>query len=70
MPELPYLSANHEHIGGHCGHQYHDVMSCAGRLCRLWFSGAAQMDVYGNINTTVIGDWKLQKVRLPAVWRK
>ncbi|HEW93244.1 MAG TPA: 3-oxoacid CoA-transferase [Thermoprotei archaeon] len=30
------------------------------------FLGAAQIDMYGNINTTVIGDWDKPKVRLPG----
>ncbi len=30
------------------------------------FLGAAQIDQYGNINTTVIGDWRRPKVRLPG----
>lgn len=30
------------------------------------FLGAAQMDKYGNINTTVIGDYENPKVRLPG----
>ncbi|MBO8180878.1 MAG: 3-oxoacid CoA-transferase [Archaeoglobus sp.] len=30
------------------------------------FLGAAQIDPYGNINTTVIGDWERPKVRLPG----
>jgi len=30
------------------------------------FLGAAQIDMYGNINTTVIGDWEHPKVRLPG----
>lgn len=30
------------------------------------FLGAAQIDKYGNINTTVIGDWEKPKVRLPG----
>ncbi|MBY5164256.1 CoA-transferase subunit beta [Salsipaludibacter albus] len=30
------------------------------------FLGAAQLDRYGNINTTVIGDWDDPKVRLPG----
>lgn len=30
------------------------------------FLGAAQMDKYGNINTTVIGEWDAPKVRLPG----
>ncbi len=30
------------------------------------FLGAAQIDPYGNINTTVIGDWNSPKVRFPG----
>jgi len=30
------------------------------------FLGAAQIDMYGNINTTVIGDWEKPRVRLPG----
>jgi glutaconate CoA-transferase subunit B len=45
----------------------HDVMSAsqAGYL-DYGFLGGAQMDAYGNINTTVIGDWNLPKIRLPG----
>lgn len=45
----------------------HDVMSLsqAGYI-DYGFLGAAQMDMYGNINTTVIGDHALPKVRLPG----
>jgi acyl CoA:acetate/3-ketoacid CoA transferase beta subunit len=45
----------------------HDVMS-AGQAGYVdyGFLGAAMIDLYGNINTTVIGDWKLPKVRLPG----
>ena len=45
----------------------HDTMSMsqAGYL-DYGFLGAAQIDVYGNINTTVIGDWQKPKVRLPG----
>jgi len=45
----------------------HDVMS-AGQAGYVdyGFLGAAMIDKYGNINTTVIGDWKLPKVRLPG----
>lgn len=45
----------------------HDSMSItqAGYL-DYGFLGAAQMDVYGNINTTVIGDWQKPKVRFPG----
>jgi glutaconate CoA-transferase subunit B len=45
----------------------HDVMSLsqAGYI-DFGFLGAAQMDMYGNINTTVIGEHDLPKVRLPG----
>jgi len=45
----------------------HDAMSVtqAGYL-DYGFLGAAQMDMYGNINTTVIGDWERPKVRFPG----
>jgi len=45
----------------------HDVMSLsqAGYI-DYGFLGAAQMDIYGNINTTVIGNHDLPKVRLPG----
>jgi acyl CoA:acetate/3-ketoacid CoA transferase beta subunit len=45
----------------------HDVM-CASQAGYIdyGFLGAAAMDAYGNINTTVIGDWEQPKVRLPG----
>ncbi len=45
----------------------HDSMSLsqAGYL-DYGFLGAAQIDAYGNINTTVIGDWKHPTVRFPG----
>jgi acyl CoA:acetate/3-ketoacid CoA transferase beta subunit len=43
------------------------VMSLAQRgYIDYGFLGAAQIDRYGNINTTVIGDWRRPKVRLPG----
>lgn len=33
---------------------------------RYGFLGGAQIDQYGNLNTTVIGDWEKPKVRLPG----
>ena len=32
----------------------------------LGFIGGAEIDRYGNLNTSVIGDWKQPKVRLPG----
>lgn len=45
----------------------HDAMSLtqAGYL-DYGFLGAAQIDCYGNINTTIIGDWSAPKVRFPG----
>lgn len=45
----------------------HDVMSAlqAGYV-DYGFLGAAAIDAYGNINTTVFGDWEHPKVRLPG----
>jgi len=45
----------------------HDVMSAsqAGYL-DYGFLGAAQIDPYGNLNTTVIGEWRHPQVRLPG----
>ena len=45
----------------------HDVMSAsqAGYL-DYGFLGAAQIDPYGNLNTTVIGEWSAPQVRLPG----
>lgn len=50
-----------------CASSMHDVMSagCAGYV-DYGFLGAAMIDEYGNINTTVIGDWEKPKVRLPG----
>ncbi len=45
----------------------HDVMSQAqAGYIDYGFLGAAMIDKYGNLNTTVIGDWEKPKVRLPG----
>lgn len=45
----------------------HDVMSaCQAGYVDYGFLGAAMIDMYGNINTTVIGKWERPKVRLPG----
>ncbi len=45
----------------------HDAMSAAqAGYLDYGFLGAAQLDMYGNINTTVIGDWRRPKARLPG----
>jgi glutaconate CoA-transferase subunit B len=37
-----------------------------GGLVEVAFLGGAQIDRFGNLNTTVIGDWERPKVRLPG----
>lgn len=37
-----------------------------GGLVEVAFLGGAQVDRFGNLNTTVIGDWEHPKVRLPG----
>lgn len=45
----------------------HDVMSMSqAGYVDYGFLGAAQIDCYGNINTTIIGDWDKPKTRLPG----
>jgi acyl CoA:acetate/3-ketoacid CoA transferase beta subunit len=45
----------------------HDVMSASqAGFMDVGFLGAAQIDPYGNLNTTVIGPWDDPKVRLPG----
>jgi len=45
----------------------HDVMSAAqAGYIDYAFLGAAAMDAFGNLNTTVIGDWEQPRVRLPG----
>jgi glutaconate CoA-transferase, subunit B len=45
----------------------HDVMSaCQAGLVDFGFLGGAMIDRYGNINTTVIGEWEKPAVRLPG----
>lgn len=45
----------------------HEVMSAAqAGYIDYAFLGAAAMDAYGNLNTTVIGDWEHPKARLPG----
>jgi glutaconate CoA-transferase, subunit B len=45
----------------------HDVMSASqAGYVDYGFLGGAAMDCYGNVNTTVIGDWSHPKSRLPG----
>jgi glutaconate CoA-transferase subunit B len=68
LPELPVsVGESRTYYKGIAASSMHDVMSLsqAGYI-DYGFLGAAQMDIYGNINTTVIGDHGLPKVRLPG----
>jgi glutaconate CoA-transferase subunit B len=40
--------------------------SCQRGLVDYTFLGGAQIDMYGNLNSTVIGDWAKPKVRFPG----
>ena len=45
----------------------HDLMSmCQSGYADYGFLGAAQIDAFGNLNTTVIGDWEKPTARLPG----
>jgi len=68
LPELPISVGEsrtfHQAIAAST---MHDVMSLAqGGYVDFGFLGGAQMDIYGNINTTVIGDHDSPKTRLPG----
>lgn len=40
--------------------------TCQRGMVDYTFLGGAQIDMYGNLNSTVIGDWKRPKVRFPG----
>jgi glutaconate CoA-transferase subunit B len=68
LPELPVsVGESRTFYKAVSASSMHDTMSLsqAGYI-DFGFLGAAQMDVYGNINTTVIGDHDLPKSRLPG----
>lgn len=68
LPEMPISVGDSRTFyraikaGGMC-----DIMeSCNRGLVDYTFLGGAQIDVYGNLNSTVIGDYDAPKVRLPG----
>ena len=68
IPELPIsVGESRTYFRAAAASSMHDVMSLsqAGYI-DYGFLGAAQMDMYGNINTTVIGDYDRPTVRLPG----
>jgi acyl CoA:acetate/3-ketoacid CoA transferase beta subunit len=68
IPELPVsVGESRTYHRGIAATSMHDVMSLAqAGYMDYGFLGAAQMDMYGNINTTIIGEHDLPKVRLPG----
>ncbi|MBN2041274.1 MAG: 3-oxoacid CoA-transferase [Spirochaetes bacterium] len=68
IPELPVsVGEGRTYHKGILASSMHDIMSLsqAGYI-DYGFLGAAQMDMYGNLNTTVIGDHDRPKTRLPG----
>jgi glutaconate CoA-transferase, subunit B len=68
LPELPVsVGESRTFYQASIASSMHDVMSLsqAGYI-DYGFLGAAQMDAYGNINTTVIGDYAKMATRLPG----
>ena len=68
IPELPVsVGEGRTFHKGVMASSMHDIMSLsqAGYI-DYGFLGAAQMDMYGNLNTTVIGDHEHPKTRLPG----
>jgi acyl CoA:acetate/3-ketoacid CoA transferase beta subunit len=68
IPELPVsVGEPRTYYRGIAATSMHDVVSLAqAGYIDYGFLGADQMDIYGNINTTVIGEHDLPKVRLPG----
>ncbi len=68
VPELPISVGDsrtfHQAVAAS---SMHDVMSaCQNGYVDYCFLGGAAIDPYGNLNTTVIGDWAHPKARLPG----
>lgn len=68
LPELPTsVGESRTYHQGIAATSMHDVMSLSqAGYVDYGFLGAAQMDAYGNINTTVIGPHDTPRVRLPG----
>jgi glutaconate CoA-transferase, subunit B len=55
------------HRGLHAGSMSHTMNACARGLIDYCFLGGAQIDMYGNLNSTIIGkDYEHPKARLPG----
>ncbi len=69
LEELPISvgQARTYHKGLHAGSMAHTMNACARGLVDYCFLGGAQIDMYGNLNSTIIGkDYNDFKVRLPG----
>jgi acyl CoA:acetate/3-ketoacid CoA transferase beta subunit len=68
LPELPTsVGESRTYYQGIAATSMHDVMSLSqAGYVDYGFLGAAQMDAFGNINTTVIGPHNEPRVRLPG----
>lgn len=68
LPELPVsVGESTTYYKGVAASSMHEVMSlCQAGYTDYAFLGAAQIDMYGNINTTVIGPHDSPRVRLPG----
>lgn len=67
-PELLYTMCDPPNIAGALwSTSTTNVMGllAAGEV-HLGFIGGAEIDIYGNLNTSVIGDWRQPRVRLPG----
>lgn len=67
-PELLYTMGDPANISGALwatGTRNVIGLMAAGEV-QLGFIGGAEIDRYGNLNTTLIGDWQQPKVRLPG----
>lgn len=68
VPELPIsVGQSRTFYKASAASSMHDVMSaCQAGYVDYGFLGGAMIDRYGNINTTVIGDWERPTARLPG----
>lgn len=68
VPELPISVGDSRTIyKAVSASSMHDIMSLSqGGYVDYGFLGGAQIDMYGNLNTTVIGDHDKPKIRLPG----
>jgi len=68
VPALPIsVGDSRTYFKASAASSMHDVMSASqAGYVDYGFLGGAAMDCFGNINTTVIGDWSHPKARLPG----